>query len=701
MSTRVENFDRTHNSAERTGVVMCKLNVRSRLVPGLLVFSIGVKKSRSTIKGTVKGACLALLAIGLFAGASASAQERSKHVLHDAATGESKPAKLTVRPALNASPITKTMPFFSGGTLKAAEVALRFGLDRGEEADLDGSSPLNASSSGGGQVQNTIGCSERTSSNNVRVNQDCTYRRQAEEKIVYSPANPNNLLAGQNDSRVGFNQCGIAWSIDDGQHWGDLLPPFRQKINNPAGQVATATDPNSHTIVGGPGTFHTYDADSDPAPAFDSQGRGFFTCIAFDVFSNASLIYATQSPIDAQGSFFFNISSFGRRFIVDEENDARASLDKPFITADIFGSSPNRDNVYATWTVFNFSCGPKASAYCSSTIFGSMSTNHGLTWSTPEEISGSSSALCFFGNFFDPTRSANSCDFDQGSDPAPQPTGDLVVIFNNGNTAANNPNGQQLGVVCHPSGSSPAGTAQLNCASPVKVGDDVVVGQPLCDFGRGPEECIPGAFIRTNDFPRIAVNPANGHLFAAWQDYRQQEFDIQLATSTDGGHTWSVSAKVNPDSGLDHYFAADAVGSSSSLDRVGVSYFRTERVPNESSVPAAGFAPCPGVIPLFTNTVTPLLPCQLGVGAKNSDYVLAGGTGLNTPFNFKVVSPVFPPPDGNQAGFNGDYSGLIINKGEEANPIWSDTRNVNPFPLNGVVHDEDIFTDTVDLSEGE
>ena len=126
MSTRVENFDCTHNSAERTGVVMCKLNVRSRLVPGLLVFSIGVKKSRSTIKGTVKGACLALLAIGLFSGASASAQERSKHVLHDAATGEIKPAKLTVRPALNAAPITKTMPFFSGGTLKAAEVALRF-----------------------------------------------------------------------------------------------------------------------------------------------------------------------------------------------------------------------------------------------------------------------------------------------------------------------------------------------------------------------------------------------------------------------------------------------------------------------------------------------------------------------------------------------------------------------------------------------
>jgi hypothetical protein len=653
------------------------------------------------MKRTLKGIFVALSAIGLFAVATASAQERSNHVLHDAATGELKPEKIMVQSAPNAAPITKTMPFFSGGTLKAAEAALGLGIDRDEQASSDEGGPLDASSLEGGQAPKTIGCSERTSSDNVRVNQDCSYRRQAEEKIVYNPANPNNLLAGQNDSRVGFNQCSISWSPDNGKHWGDLLPPFRQKINNPAGQAATPADRNNHTIIGGPGTFHTYDAGSDPAPAFDSQGRGFFTCIAFDVASNANLIYATQSPIAAQGSFFFNIATLGRQFIVDEENDPRASLDKPFITADAFGESPNRDNVYATWTVFNFSCGPKANAYCSSTIFGSLSTDHGLTWSTPEEISGSSSTLCFLGNFFDPKRSPSSCDFDQGSDPAAQPNGDLVVIFNNGNTPPNNPNGQQLGVVCHPSGSSPSATAHLNCDSPVKVGDEILVGEPQCNFGRGPEECIPGAFIRTNDFPRIAVNPANGHLFAAWQDYRDFEYDIQLATSTDGGHTWSRSARVNPDSGLDHYFAADAVAPSSRRDRVGVSYYRTERVPNENRTPVAGFAPCPGVIPQFTNPISPLPPCQLGVGAKNSDYVLAGGRGLHTPFNFKLVSPVFPPPDGNQTGFNGDYSGLIINTEEEAHPIWSDTRNVNPFTLNGSAHDEDIFTEKVRLPEAE
>jgi hypothetical protein len=172
-----------------------------------------------------------------------------------------------------------------------------------------------------------------------------------------------------------------------------------------------------------------------------------------------------------------------------------------------------------------------------------MSTDNGQHFSTPELISGTSDTLCSFGNFFDPTESAHACNFDQGSDPKALPNGDLEVIFNNGNTAATNPNGQQLGVLCHPTGSSPAGTAHLNCASPAKVGDDFSSGEPQCNFGRGPEECIPGPYIRTNDFPRLAVNPRNGHLYATWQDYQRRdngarEFSIQMSVSTDGGRTW-------------------------------------------------------------------------------------------------------------------------------------------------------------------
>jgi hypothetical protein len=626
----------------------------------------------------------AIVVLVLLYSGPAFGQEPPRRTLHDAAMGKLKPAQLPVTSNLRTSaPLTKRLPFISNGTMVAAHEALTAAEMRAEGAD--GQDP--GSFVDIGQANVTLGCSDRLGSNdhnNTRVNQDCTFRRQAEEKIVFNPANPRNLLAGANDSRVGFNQCSIAWSTDSGETWGDLLPPFRQKINNPDGETAITGDPNSHTILGGPGTLHTYDAGSDPAMAFDSQGRGFYTCVAFDVFTNAAMVYVAQSPLGAQGSFFRNIGSFSRSFVVVEDNNPNVFHDKPFNTADIFPGSPNRDNVYVTWTVFHFGCGPNG-GYCSSPIFGSMSTDHGLTFSTPEEISGNSPTLCFFGNFFDSTRNPNDCVFDQGSDPIVQPNGDLVVVFNNGNTAANNPNGQQLALHCKPSGSSPAGTAHLNCGSPAKVGDDVIVDEPLCDFGRGPEECIPGPYIRTNDFPRIAENRTNGNIYATWQDYRNGEYDIQLARSTDGGLTWASLATVNPDSGLDHYFAAIDVVPGAKADHVGVSYFRSERVPNENTTPAGGDG---------------FNPPQPGVQQGNSDYVLAGGTAPILPFSFDVLSPVFAPPDGVQAGFNGDYSGLTI-VGDVAHPIWSDTRNADPFaPLNGVIHDEDVFTAKHEVPHG-
>lgn len=635
---------------------------------------------RRLIAALAAGAVVTAVGVGLTA--PASGQERL--TVRDAVTGRLKPAEIKVLGERGQPTVAKRAPFISAGTLAAAQDAMVLGAadERLEAADAEPRVQLRRRVN---PEPNSLGC-ERGSGRNVRVNQDCTFRRQAEVEIAVNPTNPNNLIAGQNDSRVGFNQCGIDYSTDRGRHWGDLLPPFRQKLNNPQAQLPTRSDPNRHTILGNPGTLHTYDAGSDPTVTFDSRGRAFFSCVTFDVASNASGLYVTQSPVGAKGAYYFNVGSplGDRAFMVVEDNSPRVFHDKQFIVADAFTSSRNRDNVYVTWTVFRFGAHcrggtPQAPAFCRSPIYGSMSTDHAVTWSTPEEISGRS-PLCYFGNFFDPTRPANECNLDQGSDPVVLPNGDLVVAFTNGNTAAGNPNGQQLAVHCSPRGDSTRGTARLNCGAPSKIGDDIIENAPTCDFGRGPEECIPGAFIRTNDFPRSAVSTRTGAVYVVWQDYRHGRFDIQLAVSRDGGRTWSPSRTVNPPANLDHYFPAVDIGESAGGDRVGVGYYRTGRVPGENDSPPDGFTP--GRDP--------------GVGERMSDYGLAGGRAATLPLQFVKLSPSFPPPDGVQTGFNGDYTGLVIVGSREAHPIWSDTRNVANYQrFNGVAHDEDVFTMTV------
>ena len=57
-----------------------------------------------------------------------------------------------------------------------------------------------------------------------------------------------------------------------------------------------------------------------------------------------------SSLAGAQGSFFFNIPTFSRHFIVVEDNNPAVLHDKPFIAADFFPGSPNRDTAVVSYT---------------------------------------------------------------------------------------------------------------------------------------------------------------------------------------------------------------------------------------------------------------------------------------------------------------------------------------------------------------
>src|SRR2546426_10107230 len=160
----------------------------------------------------LSGLALVALAIGLVVSTPIASSANENHI-KKAATGQERP------PVIRSGATVKTAPSLSAGLLQAAKEAL-------DRADAD---------SGGGSLsvsKSSLGCAQRNSDSNVRVNQDCTFRRQAEEGIAVNPVDPQNLIAGQNDSRIGFNHCGIAYSFNGGRPRGGQLHPFLRVRNH-------------------------------------------------------------------------------------------------------------------------------------------------------------------------------------------------------------------------------------------------------------------------------------------------------------------------------------------------------------------------------------------------------------------------------------------------------------------------------------
>ena len=118
---------------------------------------------------------------------------------------------------------------------------------------------------------------------NTRVNQDCSFRRQAEEMVQLNPLDEHNIIAGQNDSRIGFNHCGYDWSFDGGKNWGDQVPPFWQYVQ----------------LDG-----HTADACSDPTGTFDSRGNAYVGGVFFDITSDANSVLVMKSNAGNGGAFY-------------------------------------------------------------------------------------------------------------------------------------------------------------------------------------------------------------------------------------------------------------------------------------------------------------------------------------------------------------------------------------------------------------
>lgn len=485
---------------------------------------------------------------------------------------------------------------------------------------------------------------------NVRVNQDCSLRRQAEEVVVANPNNPGNLIAGQNDSRVGFNHCGYDWSMDAGKTWGDQLPPFYQYVN----------------LDG-----VTFDACSDPTATFDSMGNAYIGGVLFEInyADSAFLVEKSNAPIG--GAFYhspaasaFQVYSDNPPGVVANDNDPNIFNDKEFIVADNTATSPKANRVYATWTRFNGATG--AGVGGNSPIYFSQSTDGGATWSAGIEISGANATDC---TAFSGEANPNACDQDQGSHPIVGHDGTVYVAFGNGNTPTAGVN-QHMIVKCGPASncSTPAGWS-----APVKISEDdgfQPVGPDPSTACAGGRQCLPPNGYRLDDFVEGSLSvDTSGKLYFAWADGRNLAAnckgsassatppcnnDVFYSYSTDGGATWSAAKNLTsaPKFGQTAQWMpwSDVTSDGKTLfvafyDR---EYGNCETTGcNDVSMATVGnpatASPAVSYQRLTTSSMPNLLPSN---------------------------NPV-------QAGFLGDYMWASVDKGNRPLIVWADTRGLN------------------------
>jgi hypothetical protein len=450
----------------------------------------------------------------------------------------------------------------SAGVMLALEE--KYG-DRGEAAGIASASQSSSSSSSfapPSRSSGTNGCpnvfegdDDGGPPDNIRVNQDCTLRRQAEEWVGVNPRDFSNVLAGQNDSMVGFNHCGYDWSLNRGQVWGSVgtqPPPFYQELFQ---------------------TGDTADACSDPAGTFDHLGNAYVTGVFFEVADIESSIWVAKSNWPIKGRFYHNpapgpFQEYSTNAMGEPASDADPDIfhDKELMVADSRPDSPKKGRVYVTWTRFETTATPVGGR---SPIVFSQSLDGGATWSRQVIISGASGAFCTFAS--GTPDNPNACDQDQGSHPVVGPDGTIYVIFGNGNTPEAGIN-QVLMVRCRPTFEC---DNEAHWEGPFRVGDLIgthpINFPPMADPAGCPafRQCLPPNGYRVPEFTSMSISvDRQNRLYATWADHRNNtnpdcqvptpsyaasppcDHDVFYAFSTNQGTTWSPTVTVTPRSRL-------------------------------------------------------------------------------------------------------------------------------------------------------
>jgi len=259
-----------------------------------------------------------------------------------------------------------------------------------------------------------------------------------------------------------------------------------------------------------------YRVSGDVSITYDADGHAILCYIAFDKLG-ASQYWAHGAT--RNGIFVRRSLDGGKTWepnaipVISHETTPNIPFeDKPYIVADSVSRS-YRGNLYIGWTQFTLSA---------SELLFSRSTDGGKTWSKPITL-GSVPGL---------PRDDNGAL--EGFHGVVAPDGTLYTIW-----------ADRDGIMM--ATSHDGGLTFTRDRRILKT---------------GPAYFTVEGVSRSDGFPQIGINPANGKLFVTWSDFNNGDVDVFISSSPDHGRTWSAPARVNNDpihNGTDQFFQWMAV----------------------------------------------------------------------------------------------------------------------------------------------
>jgi len=363
-------------------------------------------------------------------------------------------------------------------------------------------------------------------------------RRQGNEPYsVVDPTDPDTVVAGWNDyclTDLGAGWQGFGFSRDGGETWTSSLVPGYPQDTSAEGQASPLY--GDHTDAG------------DPIAAFDSSGNLFVGGISFNR-AGATLgdVYvASYGAADQPNGYpvdYLRTRIVGRG--TPSRNFQGIFQDKPMLEVDRTGGD-NDGNVYVCWSRFT--------GFGQNKIFFSRSTDSGLTFSRPFQLTTHGSVGSV-----------------QGCDIAIESDGDVYVTFR----TFDDPGARTANALAFTR--STDGGASFSRARAIRMIDTY---NPF----DGARNCGDGAFHCPSDFVfhRVPLEPRSsadqtGALAGVYLVYNAVRPDsleastssyssasgglvgqsqIYMIGTTDDGQTWSDPVEVGPNP-VGHQFFPD------------------------------------------------------------------------------------------------------------------------------------------------